>query len=560
MTDVFELVKKENEILKKEEGFMVDADDYVLKSVFVQLPLTPSVVAMYYNKVYRTVKRLQDALSYYKKDIDLKDVLKQRVGGYYFQKGVLKSDKEIEEIIKSFSPDSHKIFVEYLQADVRNQLYTSIGDRIRMDSLDPTDIRGLMLARYGEEDYARAFVEENILKFPTASYYVDNEEVPAQFKEKEKRFIVDLRETAVTFNPIKRIEAAIDSYTKLISKYISEPFRMELDDDDISSVKLKKPNVFDAKIIPKIEKISSRILDQDDTDQIIEEIQDLWSNTLLKRYKVFEIDDMTEMGYEGYHGNVIGRAVPIKGKPAFFDEIGGYETQIAYLKNLAEQISDKEILEDINMILLSGPPGTGKTSSVNAFVNSLPSNSKALVTYPERGIAHSYIISKEIAERNPDMAIIEIIDDIDMVALDRVYGPSGLSMFTKMDSASYMPPNFMVIATTNQPEVLDSAMLRPGRTRKILTYNLPDLEERKKIIGIYSEKNKIKVDITSVATMTEEFTGDDIRTIFSEMKLTKDDVDKALENSIEAVKQHKEFIKKRKREKRRKGLRDIEVA
>ena len=560
MTDVFELVKKENEILKKEEGFMVDADDYVLKSVFVQPPLTPSVVAMYYNKVYRTVKRLQDALSYYKKDIDLKDVLKQRVGGYYFQKGVLKSDKEIEEIVKSFSPDSHKIFVEYLQADVRNQLYTSIGDRIRMDSLDPTDIRGLMLARYGEEDYARAFVEENILKFPTASYYVDNEEVPAQFKEKEKRFIVDLRETAVTFNPIKRIEAAIDSYTKLISKYISEPFRMELDDDDISSVKLKKPNVFDAKIIPKIEKISSRILDQDDTDQIIEEIQDLWSNTLLKRYKVFEIDDMTEMGYEGYHGNVIGRAVPIKGKPAFFDEIGGYETQIAYLKNLAEQISDKEILEDINMILLSGPPGTGKTSSVNAFVNSLPSNSKALVTYPERGIAHSYIISKEIAERNPDMAIIEIIDDIDMVALDRVYGPSGLSMFTKMDSASYMPPNFMVIATTNQPEVLDSAMLRPGRTRKILTYNLPDLEERKKIIGIYSEKNKIKVDITSVATMTEEFTGDDIRTIFSEMKLTKDDVDKALENSIEAVKQHKEFIKKRKREKRRKGPRDIEVA
>jgi transitional endoplasmic reticulum ATPase len=207
------------------------------------------------------------------------------------------------------------------------------------------------------------------------------------------------------------------------------------------------------------------------------------------------------------------------------------------------------------MILLSGPPGTGKTSSVRAFVSSLPPNAK-MMAYSRGNFVHEYYISAQIADKFPGLAFVGVVDDIDMIAVDRNHGGGRLGMFIDMDSTAYHPPNMVVLATTNRPEVLDSAMLRPGRTRKILTFDIPTSDDRKEIIGIYARKAGIDVDIDGVARKTDKFTGDDIRAVFSEIRISKRDPQGAMERAIEDVALHKGFVKKRKSAKKDDDLQD----
>ena len=178
-------------------------------------------------------------------------------------------------------------------------------------------------------------------------------------------------------------------------------------------------------------------------------------------------------------------------------------------------------------ILLYGPPGTGKTLMAKATANESEANFISIkgpellskwVGESEKGVREIFRKARQAAP------CIIFFDEIDAIAPARGadFGNSHVTervisqMLTELDGLEVLT-NVVVIAATNRPDIIDSALLRPGRFDRLLYVPPPDYESRKQIILIHTKKKPLADDtnIDNLASKTDGYTGADIAAVAS---------------------------------------------
>ncbi len=178
-------------------------------------------------------------------------------------------------------------------------------------------------------------------------------------------------------------------------------------------------------------------------------------------------------------------------------------------------------------ILLYGPPGTGKTLMAKAAANESEANFISIkgpellskwVGESEKGVREIFRKARQAAP------CIIFFDELDAIAptRGRAMGDSHVTervisqLLTELDGLEVLT-NVVVIAATNRPDIIDPALLRPGRFDRILYVSPPDKESRLQIIKIHTKKKPLSQDIniTELADNTEGYTGADIASLSS---------------------------------------------
>jgi cell division protease FtsH len=180
-------------------------------------------------------------------------------------------------------------------------------------------------------------------------------------------------------------------------------------------------------------------------------------------------------------------------------------------------------------VLLTGPPGTGKTLMAKAlagesgvpFIQS--SASEFIELFVGVGASRVRDIFKQAKEKAP---CIVFIDEIDAIGRQRGAGMGGGNdereqtlnqILTEMDGFEGNT-GVIVVAATNRADILDNALLRPGRFDRRVTVGLPDVKGREQILQVHIKNKKIapEITLTDVAKRTAGFSGADLENLMNE--------------------------------------------
>ena len=230
------------------------------------------------------------------------------------------------------------------------------------------------------------------------------------------------------------------------------------------------------------------------------------------------------------------REVLIEAPNVGWEDIGGMEITKQSLREAVEwPIKHRESFERLGIkppkgILLYGPPGTGKTLQAKAVAKESEANFTQVkgpsllsmwVGKSEEGVRKVFERARQVAP------CIIFFDEIDALAGKRgteagsKVGERVLNqMLAEMDGLEEMK-DITVIAATNRPDMLDSALLRPGRFDRILLVDVPNSESRKKIFEIHTKNMPLDkaVDLDKLVIKTEGFVGADIENLVREAAL-----------------------------------------
>ncbi len=218
-----------------------------------------------------------------------------------------------------------------------------------------------------------------------------------------------------------------------------------------------------------------------------------------------------------------------------YNDIGGLSEQIRELREAIElPLLRPDLFRDVGIeppkgVLLYGPPGCGKTLLAKAVAHHTNATFIRLVASEliSKWIGESARLVREVFRyaRMKAPSII-FIDEIDAIAAKRLdVGTSGerevqralMQLLAEIDGFDPLG-NVKIIAATNRPDILDPALLRPGRFDKLIEVPLPDEKGRYEIFKIHSRKMKLAsdVDLWEMALKTKGATGADIKAICME--------------------------------------------
>ncbi|BBE41650.1 CDC48 family AAA ATPase [Conexivisphaera calida] len=222
--------------------------------------------------------------------------------------------------------------------------------------------------------------------------------------------------------------------------------------------------------------------------------------------------------------------------PTSFGDIGGASQVKAKLfSNLVKAIKDPESFRRLGIdpprgVLLYGPPGCGKTLIAKALANESGAN-LILVRGPELlskwvGESERAIrgIFKKAVSASPTVIVF---DEIDALAPSRAYISGGWSpetivsqLITELDGLEDFSGVY-VIGTTNRPELMDAALLRPGRFDLLIYVPPPGAGEREEILRLFTRRVPLaeNVDLGEIARRTEGYTGADLKALVREAAL-----------------------------------------
>ena len=220
-----------------------------------------------------------------------------------------------------------------------------------------------------------------------------------------------------------------------------------------------------------------------------------------------------------------------------FADVAGASEAIVELNEIKQFLADPNRFRKYGAkipkgVLLYGPPGTGKTLIARAVAGEagVPfytlSGSDFVETYAGVGASRVRALFEEARKTAP--AII-FVDEIDAVGRHRGGGGGAgdqereatlNQLLVEMDGFD-VDSGVIFIAATNRPDILDKALLRPGRFDRQIGVETPDLAGRREIVAVHA-KNKLfgeNVDIESIARQTPGFTGADIANLLNEAAL-----------------------------------------
>ncbi|MDR1495136.1 MAG: ATP-dependent zinc metalloprotease FtsH, partial [Rickettsiales bacterium] len=254
-----------------------------------------------------------------------------------------------------------------------------------------------------------------------------------------------------------------------------------------------------------------------------------------------------------------------------FDDVAGIDEAREELRELVDFLKDPDRYTAIGAkiprgCLLVGPPGTGKTLLAKAIAGeaNVPfyfiSGSDFVEMFVGVGAGR---VRDMFTEAKKNAPCLVFIDEIDAVGRHRGVGFSGGSdereqtlnqLLVEMDGFEGNE-GIIVIAATNREDILDKALLRPGRFDRQITVQLPDVKGREEILKVHAKKVKMapNVDLKSIAKSTPGFSGAQLANIINEAGLlaarinkkviTNDEIEEAKERVVMGMKNQSKIKK-----------------
>lgn len=231
------------------------------------------------------------------------------------------------------------------------------------------------------------------------------------------------------------------------------------------------------------------------------------------------------------------RNQPSNGKKVLFSDVAGADEEKQELAEVVDFLKNPKKYEELGArvprgVLLVGPPGTGKTLLAKAVAGEagVPffsiSGSDFVEMFVGVGASRVRDLFDQAKKHTPS---IIFIDEIDAVGRQRGAGLGGghdereqtlNQLLVEMDGFTEKE-NIIVIAATNRRDILDPALLRPGRFDRQIVVNYPDIKGREEILKVHTRNKKLAPDVNlaTIAKTTAGFTGADLENLVNEAAL-----------------------------------------
>ncbi len=255
-------------------------------------------------------------------------------------------------------------------------------------------------------------------------------------------------------------------------------------------------------------------------------------------------------------GAVFAEASTLDGPPVTFADVAGLDEAIEELREVKEYLADPERFRALGAelpkgILLCGHPGNGKTLLARALAGEagVPFYYVSASSFVEQyvGLGAARIRSLFDQAKNQDSPAIIFIDELDAIGLKRSGGGNGEREFdhtlnqllVELDGFA-ASSGVLILGATNRPELLDSALVRPGRFDRRIHIDRPDYAGRLAILRLYAAKRPMsrQVDWGDVASQTTGLSGAELANIINEAsllaarrhrtKITADEIEEAV--------------------------------
>ncbi|HEY53526.1 MAG TPA: ATP-dependent zinc metalloprotease FtsH [Caldilineae bacterium] len=260
-----------------------------------------------------------------------------------------------------------------------------------------------------------------------------------------------------------------------------------------------------------------------------------------------------------------------------FDDVAGVDEAVAELREVVEFLTQPERYAKIGAhipkgVLLVGPPGTGKTLLAKATAGEAGapffsiSGADFVEMFVGVGAARVRDLFKQAREKAP---CIIFIDEIDAIGRSRTGARSPVSneereqtlnqLLVEMDGFD-SSVGVIIMAATNRPDVLDKALLRPGRFDRQVVVDKPDLQGREAILRVHTRNVKLAddVDLHVVAARTPGFAGAELANLVNEAALlavrngrevvTMQDLDEAIDRVMMGLERKSRALNRKERE------------
>ncbi|MBQ2422388.1 MAG: ATP-dependent zinc metalloprotease FtsH [Clostridia bacterium] len=294
------------------------------------------------------------------------------------------------------------------------------------------------------------------------------------------------------------------------------------------------------KTAEKKEKIEYNYLPGNEGSWIVSFLPTLLTIALLVFFFIFMSKRMGKMmggdSTMGF-GKVKAKKLTDDGRKTMFTDVAGADEEKAELEELVEFLKNPKKFNDMGAripkgVLLVGPPGTGKTLLARAVAGEagVPFFSISGSDFVEMfvGVGASRVRDLFDQAKKNSPAII-FIDEIDAVGRQRGAGLGGghdereqtlNQLLVEMDGFG-VNQGVIIIAATNRPDILDKALLRPGRFDRQITVNYPDVKGREEILKVHARGKPLGPDVSleTIAKATAGFTGADLENLLNEAAL-----------------------------------------
>ncbi len=236
-------------------------------------------------------------------------------------------------------------------------------------------------------------------------------------------------------------------------------------------------------------------------------------------------------------GKSKAKRVSVDSPKVTFKDVAGAEEAVEELHEIKEFLENPKKFQQLGAripkgVLLYGPPGTGKTLLARAVAGEagVPFFSISGSDFVEMFVGVGASRVRDLFEQAKQNApCIIFVDEIDAVGRHRGAGMGGghdereqtlNQLLVEMDGFE-MKDNIILIAATNRPDILDPALLRPGRFDRQIVVDRPDRPGRKQILDVHSRGKPIEkeIDLDALAAQTPGFTGADLANLVNEAAL-----------------------------------------
>ena len=346
------------------------------------------------------------------------------------------------------------------------------------------------------------------------------------------------------------------AYSELVAKIESGDVKeIEIaSDGSKADVKLKDENLIKQVNIPSIDNLMDTLQDSMKTGSIkvTEKSESVWMFilSLLTPFGILIIffifwflfmnsgnqanGGSKTMSFGKSRARMLG---PTDKNKVTFDDVAGVDEEKEELEEIVEFLRNPKKFTDMGAripkgVLLVGSPGTGKTLLAKAVAGEanvpffIISGSDFVEMFVGVGASRVRDLFEEAKKKAP---CIIFIDEIDAVGRQRGAGLGGghdereqtlNQLLVEMDGFS-ANEGVIVLAATNRPDVLDKALLRPGRFDRQIVVSSPDVKAREQILEVHSRKKKLAedVDLKVIAKNTSGFAGADLENVLNEAAL-----------------------------------------